>query len=924
MDRASLLSKIAVEQKVLVGARQMYKQLADTQLQKACEAGMVETEQRIAYLTQQLNDLDANTASLAQPLADTSTETSIDSLHESDDFGDKSCVTNCSMIGNIIYHPINTDLLKYSKTITTRKIIYKHSEIMRKLATEHKVMSGTESLFEATSSLKGSAMDPRLEQDLLAKMSESNSKITVLDKARMRYSTLNSSLPTSLEKDEDSNTVAEVTTAPRMASKARLRVRVICAANLVGRTAIANNLVVLVTVDGNLKFESKSTSTHWNETFDLQADSTQELELCVYSEPERRLLGLTWFKMGLLEEAVKAKAGDDMPSGNMDDVEDTWLDLEPAGQILVRISLASNPTKSRTKRDAALFRREGVQKAFPRNGHTFYAFQSLLYQCAVCNEHAGASRKWYRCQGCNYTCHAKCYPNIITKCVTLLDIKKAKTSDDLNTGQLLPYRIPHRFQTKLVPFSSWCSHCGSMMSPGRVDKCVDCAKCVHAACRPMMPSFCQLKPEVAVTLMNTLDEIERKKYVKELEEADTAENGRRKQELERLAGGDVGLVTSGVQMVSLLVPAPAPTSAPLPTVQTLVEGDNSNLFSGVGLNASSDKRVSLEDFNLISVIGRGAFGKVMLIEEKSTNRLYAMKALKKDFLIDNDDVISSKLEKKVLAKASLVRHAFLVNLHSCFQTTSRLYYVMEYVNGGDLMGHIMQMKRFTADMTRFFASEILLAIEFLHQNDIVYRDLKLENILVCSDGHIKLTDFGICKDNMPYGQVTKTYCGTPDFMAPEILGKRKYGRSIDWWSFGIMIYVMLTGKYPYHGDDERHILRSIFTEEIEYPPSFTNDTIGLIEGLLTRDPRKRLGGGRQDAEEIKRQKYFAKIDWQLLSERGVDPPWKPTVAGAKDVSNFDAEFTEEKPVLTPVNTVLSPLEQADFQGFDFVADFAGM
>ncbi|KAJ3244890.1 Serine/threonine kinase [Chytriomyces hyalinus] len=441
----------------------------------------------------------------------------------------------------------------------------------------------------------------------------------------------------------------------------------------------------------------------------------------------------------------------------------------------------------------------------------------------------------------------------------------------------------------------------------------------------MMPSFCQLKPEVAVTLMNTLDEIERKKYVKELEEADTAENGRRKQELERLAGGDVGLVTSGVQMVSLLVPAPAPTSAPLPTVQTLVEEARQIREKRASIPLIQlDKRVSLEDFNLISVIGRGAFGKVMLIEEKSTNRLYAMKALKKDFLIDNDDVISSKLEKKVLAKASLVRHAFLVNLHSCFQTTSRLYYVMEYVNGGDLMGHIMQMKRFTADMTRFFASEILLAIEFLHQNDIVYRDLKLENILVCSDGHIKLTDFGICKDNMPYGQVTKTYCGTPDFMAPEILGKRKYGRSIDWWSFGIMIYVMLTGKYPYHGDDERHILRSIFTEEIEYPPSFTNDTIGLIEGLLTRDPRKRLGGGRQDAEEIKRQKYFAKIDWQLLSERGVDPPWKPTVAGAKDVSNFDAEFTEEKPVLTPVNTVLSPLEQADFQGFDFVADFAGM
>ncbi|RKO95232.1 kinase-like protein, partial [Caulochytrium protostelioides] len=181
----------------------------------------------------------------------------------------------------------------------------------------------------------------------------------------------------------------------------------------------------------------------------------------------------------------------------------------------------------------------------------------------------------------------------------------------------------------------------------------------------------------------------------------------------------------------------------------------------------------------------------MLAQDKITKHLFAIKALKKEFIISNDDVKSTKLEKRVFQSASAAHHPFLVNLHSCFQTENRIYFVMEYISGGDLMCHIQDKKRFSQNRARFYACEVLLGLEYFHRNNIVYRDLKLDNLLLTPEGHIKLADYGICKENISYGQTTRTFCGTPDYMAPEILLNNRYGRAVDWWSFGVLIYVML-------------------------------------------------------------------------------------------------------------------------------------
>ncbi|KAI4165501.1 MAG: hypothetical protein LQ342_000911 [Letrouitia transgressa] len=316
---------------------------------------------------------------------------------------------------------------------------------------------------------------------------------------------------------------------------------------------------------------------------------------------------------------------------------------------------------------------------------------------------------------------------------------------------------------------------------------------------------------------------------------------------------------------------------------------------------SATRRIGLEHFNFLAVLGKGNFGKVMLAETKATKKLYAIKVLKKEFIIENDEVESTKSEKRVFLIANKERHPFLLNLHACFQTETRVYFVMEYISGGDLMLHI-QRGQFGSKRAQFYAAEVCLALKYFHENGVIYRDLKLDNILLTLDGHIKIADYGLCKEDMWYGSNTSTFCGTPEFMAPEILLDKKYGRAVDWWAFGVLIYQMLLQQSPFRGEDEDEIYDAILADEPLYPIHMPRDSVSILQKLLTREPELRLGSGPTDAQEIMSHAFFRNINWDDFRDKKVPPPFQPQISNPTDTSNFDSEFTSVTPVLTPVQS----------------------
>ncbi|GAB7362758.1 hypothetical protein MBLNU230_g3063t1, partial [Neophaeotheca triangularis] len=313
------------------------------------------------------------------------------------------------------------------------------------------------------------------------------------------------------------------------------------------------------------------------------------------------------------------------------------------------------------------------------------------------------------------------------------------------------------------------------------------------------------------------------------------------------------------------------------------------------------RRIGLDHFNFLAVLGKGNFGKVMLAETKQSKQLYAIKVLKKEFIIENDEVESTRSEKRVFLIANKERHPFLLNLHACFQTETRVYFVMEYISGGDLMLHI-QRGQFGTKRAQFYAAEVCLALKYFHENGVIYRDLKLDNIMLTLDGHIKVADYGLCKEDMWYGSTTSTFCGTPEFMAPEILLDKKYGRAVDWWAFGVLIYQMLLQQSPFRGEDEDEIYDAILADEPLYPIHMPRDSVSILQKLLTREPELRLGSGPTDAQEIMSHAFFRNINWEDIYFKRVPAPFLPTVKGRADTSNFDSEFTSVTPVLTPVQS----------------------
>ncbi|XP_038841051.1 serine/threonine-protein kinase N1-like isoform X1 [Salvelinus namaycush] len=339
------------------------------------------------------------------------------------------------------------------------------------------------------------------------------------------------------------------------------------------------------------------------------------------------------------------------------------------------------------------------------------------------------------------------------------------------------------------------------------------------------------------------------------------------------------------------------------------------------LSSKHKKPLCLQDFRLIAVLGRGHFGKVLLSEYKKTGSIYAIKALKKGDIVARDEVESLMCEKRIFETVNVSHHPFLVNLFACFQTPEHVCFVMEYTAGGDLMMHI-HADVFTEPRAVFYSACVVLGLQFLHDHKIVYRDLKLDNLLLDTDGYVKIADFGLCKEGMGYGDRTSTFCGTPEFLAPEVLTDTSYTRAVDWWGLGVLIYEMLVGESPFPGDDEEEVFDSIVNDEVRYPRFLSTEAIAIMRRLLRRNPERRLGSGEKDADEIKKQPFFRGLDWEALLQRKLPPPFVPSIKGREDVSNFDEEFTAEPPALTPPREprTLSRKDQDSFCDFDYVSD----
>lgn len=382
------------------------------------------------------------------------------------------------------------------------------------------------------------------------------------------------------------------------------------------------------------------------------------------------------------------------------------------------------------------------------------------------------------------------------------------------------------------------------------------------------------------------------------------------------AAGAAGAAPSagGVTSPGAMSPAVGGAAAGGMTPGAPAGPSNTDAFADAGAGQGAQK-VGVEDFDLLKVVGKGSFGKVMLVRKKDNGKVYAMKVLNKKTIVERNEVEHTKSERAILMK---LNHPFLVRLHYSFQTPDKLYFIMDFVNGGELFFHLQKDRRFSEERVRFYAAEIAAGLEYLHSQGVIYRDLKPENLLLTADGNIIMTDFGLSKEGLlGSDDRTSTFCGTPEYLAPEILDGKGYGKAVDWWSFGTLIYEMMTGLPPFYCEDVQQMYNKIMTGSLPIPDTMSPEAADLITKLLERDPALRL----QEPSQIRAHPFFASLNWDALLAKQVPPPFKPDVKDEIDINNIDAAFTDE-----PVNMsdddeadAVEATEDGGFAGFTYVS-----
>ena len=331
-------------------------------------------------------------------------------------------------------------------------------------------------------------------------------------------------------------------------------------------------------------------------------------------------------------------------------------------------------------------------------------------------------------------------------------------------------------------------------------------------------------------------------------------------------------------------------------------------------------KLTFHDFEKLKVLGKGSFGEVLLVKLKANNKYYAMKILTKKNVKLRHQESHTRAERDLMVK---INCPFRGGMGVAFQDAVNLYIITEFMQGGEMFFHLHREKKFSNEKTKFYVVEIILAIEFLHNNKMLYRDLKPENIMVDSTGHIKLTDFGLSKMVKKTKEKAFTICGTPQYLAPEILSDDGYDNSVDWWSLGCVMYEMLTGSAPFRIPKGSYLSADLYKKKINMPDYVTPEAKDLIKQLLVPNPKKRLGYGQDGAKKIKEHQYFSDIDWDDAAERKLTPPFIPELNGETDLKYFDKMFTNENIEGSKVSEAPSSIvPSSEFKGFTYVTDSA--